>query len=111
MASPTKNFTDPDGTITPALTGSIHPMLIIGLASFVSTSDFVAAPAQVEEVTSRFSMAPFSTPMKDMVICVPPDIDVSVAQNMSFNTYSSIYQERGSSASRPTEGQLYPTGI
>ena len=103
---PAKAFIDPAG-IYLTQSGYIQNP---ALAAIPNNKTMVAVP-QIEQMIVRFTIAPVVTPTQSQHNLLPSQTDMSTARNMVFNTFSSIYQERGSSAARPTEGQLYPTGL
>jgi hypothetical protein len=45
------------------------------------------------------------------ILCTSPKPNTKEGKVIIIATFSSIYQERGASTTRPTEGQLYPLGI
>ncbi|MCI4435294.1 MAG: hypothetical protein JHC33_00600 [Ignisphaera sp.] len=105
MASPVKAFIDPSGALFDRNTVSF-----LSKAGPPLTPTFtLIAPVQVEEVTSRFSIAPTSFQLPLITVGLP--IKSNFGYLMTVTTFSSIYQERSASAARPTEGQLYPLGI
>jgi hypothetical protein len=106
MASPVKAFIDPSGIY---VTQAIYTL--IPAKTYVPYNKTIIAIPQIPQMVPRFSIVPVVTPRQAIYNLLPSQSDLSTAKIMTLNTFSSIYQERGASAARPTEGQLYPTGF
>jgi hypothetical protein len=107
MASPVKAFIDPSGLY---LIMNPTPCLYTDKKFLITGTNTIAWPVQIEETVSRFSL---SIPMMIMnsILCTSAKPNTKEGKVITTSTFSSIYQERGASTTRPTEGQLYPLGI
>lgn len=111
MASPSKALIDPTGLTAYPITipcPSANPGRPLDFARYF------LAPAQVNGPhVERFAVLALFTAMqtstKNPSPCVSPGPYSLLPVNYKIATFSPIYQERGASASRGTEGQLYPT--
>ena len=107
MASPVKAFIDPSGLY---LIMNPIPCLYTNKKFLITGTNTIAWSVQIEEIVPRFSLG---IPMMIMnsTLCTSPKPNTKEGKAITMATFSSIYQERGASAARPTEGQLYPTGL
>ena len=109
MVSPVKAFIDPTTvdrlSTNTTVCASAFPGRLPVWANVLNTVMQIDGPQHV-----RFSICAlfFNNTVGKSISCISPMPLSSPATNYKIATFSPIYQERGASVSRGTEGQLYP---